>query len=344
MDNFFDKSFDELAEIISGFDQKPFRLDQILKWAYVKCEDDFNQMTNIPESLRLKLSGILALETFETVSTVRTGDGTVKFLFRLEDGELIESVIIPEEGHNTLCVSTQAGCSMGCSFCETSTIGLKRNLTQGEILAQIANAIRYLGDRLKLRNLVFMGMGEPLKNLDSLLPALRIILDKRAFDFSPRRVTVSTCGWVPGIARLAEEDLRIQLAVSLNASEDTTRTKLMPVNRKYPLDNLIGALKKYPLTRNQRISFEYILIKDLNDAVEDAIRLAGLLKEIPAKVNLIPCNRTSSGYESSSDRSVRAFQEVLLENGILGTLRKSRGSDIGAACGQLAAGKRDDNV
>lgn len=335
--NFFDKTFDELAGILSGMDSRPFRLNQVLRWAYVMGADGFHRMTDMPRDLRERLGSVLDMTPLIPVEELRSHDGILKSLYELHDGERVESVLIPEEGHNTLCVSTQAGCNMGCTFCETATIGLRRNLSMGEITAQVAYAVRALGSRTSLRNLVFMGMGEPLRNLDALIPALHIILDPAGFDYSPRRVTVSTCGWVPGIHRLAREGLGVNLAISLNASDDLVRSRLMPVNRRYPLAKLMEAVRKYPLKPRQRITFEYVLVKGINDDDEDARRVAGLLRGIPSKVNLISYNTTSAEYREPGEDRLEGFARVLLAEGVTVTVRKSRGEEIGAACGQLRA-------
>jgi 23S rRNA (adenine2503-C2)-methyltransferase len=280
---------------------------------------------------------MLDLNPMREINRDVADDGTLKFLHILNDGAMIESVLMPEEGHYTLCLSSQAGCGMSCSFCETGRSGPGRNLTMGEILSQIVYAIRYLGNRLRLRNLVFMGMGEPLQNPEALLPALAVILDDRALDYSPRRVTVSTCGWVPGIETLGSEGLDVNLAVSLNATEDKTRSRIMPVNRKFPIRQLIEALRRYPLKAGRRITFEYVLMDRINDSPEDVSRLTGLMSNIPSKVNLIPCNVNSSALKAPPQVRIQAFQEALIENGILATMRKSRGEKILAACGQLKA-------
>ncbi|UCG38789.1 MAG: 23S rRNA (adenine(2503)-C(2))-methyltransferase RlmN [bacterium] len=337
MRSFFDLGRAELEQLLSGLDTKPFRRKQLLKWVYLRGVGQFESMTDMPLPLREELSRRLDLHPMREVARNATDDGTVKFLHILEDGALIESVLIPEEGHHTLCLSTQSGCAMDCVFCDTARAGAGRNLTAGEILAQIVYAVRYLGDRARLRNLVFMGMGEPLQNLDALVPALGIILDEDALGFSPRRVTVSTCGWVPGMERLGSTGTDVNLAVSLNATDDRTRSLLMPVNRKYPLARLMDAVRDYPLRARSRITFEYVLIEDINDSDEDVRRLVKLLEGIPSKVNLIPCNVNSSGLRGPGQERVRAFQEALLEKGVLATLRKSRGQDIQAACGQLRA-------
>jgi len=336
--NFFDLSFEELERLLADLDPRPFRAAQVLRWVYTLGIDDFKLMTDMPVGLRESLVAFCDLRPMREIERTETGDQTVKFLHVLADGEMIESVLIPEDGHNTLCVSTQSGCSMSCAFCETGRSPGGRNLTTGEILAQIVYAIRFTGDRLKVRNLVFMGMGEPLLNLGSLLPALEVILSDRGLDFSPRRVTVSTCGWVPGIIQLANEGPDVNLAVSLNATDDQTRSKIMPVNRQYPIGTLMEAVNRFPLKARRRITFEYVLIEGINDTQEDARRLKSILKGIPAKVNLIPCNENFSGFRAPSEDKTRAFQEWLLDYGVLATMRKSRGQEIGAACGQLKAG------
>jgi 23S rRNA (adenine2503-C2)-methyltransferase len=338
MVNFFDLSFEEIEQILASFDPRPFRAGQLLHWVYTCGAGDFDQMTDMPVALRRSMADLWELNPLKETERNETGDGTVKFLYILEDSEMIESVLIPEDGHNTLCISTQTGCTMSCAFCETGRDPGGRNLTKGEILAQIVYAIRYTGDRLNVRNLVFMGMGEPLLNLGSLLPALDVILSSRALDFSPRRVTVSTCGWVPGIERMASEGRDVNLAVSLNAADDKTRSRLMPVNRQYPLEALMNALRRFPVKSRKRITFEYVLIEGVNDTFEDARRLKGLLNGIPSKVNLIPCNENYSGLKAPTLEKAAAFQDKLFELGVLTTMRKSRGTEIGAACGQLKAG------
>ncbi len=337
MQNFFDLSLGKLERQLADLDSRTFRSDQVLRWVYTLGVDDFMDMTNMPIPLRESMAALWSLTPMREVERMGTEDSTMKFLHILEDGQMIESVLIPEGSHNTLCVSTQSGCSMACVFCETGRNGSGRNLTTGEIIAQIVYAIRYTGDRLKVRNLVFMGMGEPLLNLDSLLPALKMILSKRGLDFSPRRVTVSTCGWVPGILRMASEGPDVNLAVSLNATDDETRSRIMPVNRKYPIVKLMEAVGNFPVKARRRITFEYVLLENINDGEEDAFRLKSLIRDFPVKVNLIPCNDNFSGLKAPPEEKARDFQEKLLGLGILATMRKSRGQEIGAACGQLRA-------
>jgi len=338
MVNFFDLSFKDLEDLLAGLDGRAFRTAQVLRWVYTLGADDFMKMSDIPLPLRQSLADRLDLAPMREIERLETADRTVKFLHVLADGEMIESVLIPEDSHNTLCLSTQSGCSMACAFCETGRNPGGRDLTTGEILAQIVYAIRYAGDRLLVRNLVFMGMGEPLLNLGSVIPALKVILAKRGLDFSPRRVTVSTCGWVPGILKMAAEGLDVNLAVSLNATDDETRSRIMPVNRQFPITALMEAIGEFPVKSRRRITFEYVLIEGVNDKPEDARRLKNLLKGVPAKVNLIPCNENRSGFRAPSVARARGFQEALLESGVTATMRKSRGQEIGAACGQLRSG------
>ena len=320
MINFFDLSFEDIEKILADLDPRSYRADQVLRWVYTVGADDFMDMTDMPLSLRESLGDLWDLKPMREIERSETGDATVKFLHILGDGEMIESVLIPEEGHNTLCASTQSGCSMSCAFCETGRDPGGRDLTTGEILAQVVYAIRFTGNRLKVRNLVFMGMGEPLLNLDSLLPALDVILSHRGLDFSPRRVTVSTCGWVPGIQRLAAEGPEVNLAVSLNATDDRTRSRIMPVNRQYPISALMEVVGSFPVRARRRITFEYVLIEGVNDSEEDARRLKNILSGVPSKVNLIPCNENSSGLRAPDESKVRAFQESLLEYGVLATI------------------------
>jgi 23S rRNA (adenine2503-C2)-methyltransferase len=333
--SFFDLTVEEFGDVLAGFDPRPFRVGQILRWVYRMGAAEFSSMTDIPADLRESLSGSLDLNPMREIERQEARDGTVKFLHVLGDGATIESVLIPDGEHHTLCVSTQAGCAMSCAFCETGRTGQGRNLTAGEIVAQVVYGFRFLGSRLALRNLVFMGMGEPLVNPDALLPALNIILSGRALDFSPRRVTVSTCGWVPGIDLLGSMGLDVNLAVSLNAADDKTRSRIMPVNLKYPLPELMKAIRRYPVKAGRRITFEYVLIDHVNDSPEDASKLADLLKGIPAKINLIPCNANSSSLKAPDPQRTKAFQEALMRKGMLATLRTSRGGEIMAACGQL---------
>jgi 23S rRNA (adenine2503-C2)-methyltransferase len=282
----------------------------------------------------------------------RSRDGSVKFAFRLDDDSWIESVLIPADTRHTLCISSQAGCAMGCRFCLTAGMGFRRNLKPSEIVNQVIAAQEYLiragvvrpTTRQLIDNLVFMGMGEPLANYDNLIASLRILMDDQGQGFTERRVTVSTCGLVPKIKKLGRE-VRVNLAVSLHAADDATRSGLMPVNRTHGVDELLAACREYPLSKRQVIFFEYVLIKDLNDSAVDARNLAGKLLGIPCRVNLLQYNESVSlPYRSSSESSVAAFKEILGAAGIRVLVRNSRGADIAAACGQLAGPGRCMNT
>jgi 23S rRNA (adenine2503-C2)-methyltransferase len=264
------------------------------------------------------------------------GDGVRKYLFTLEDGEAVESVLIPDEGRNTLCVSTQVGCAMGCEFCLTGTFKLKRNLTTAEIINQVCAAKK----DAEIRNIVFMGMGEPLQNLDNLVRAIDIMLDGNGLQLSNRRITVSTCGLVPQMAELGSR-VTINLAVSLNATTDELRSQIMPINRKYPLKELLKACREFPLPSSRKITIEYVMIGGLNDSLEDAKRLLKLTSDIPNKVNLIPFNEHEGcGFKSPSQAAVDAFHKYLIDRNVTVITRSSRGGEISAACGQLK-GKLD---
>jgi len=293
-------------------------------------------MTNIPKTIRNTLELSFYFCTLDTKEILTSQDGTQKFLFQLRDGLLIESVLIPEKDHLTLCVSSQVGCAMGCIFCLTGRQGFKRNLSTSEILDQILQVKRNIAKKPPLTNIVFMGMGEPLLNLKNVMKALQIITDPEALGFSHRRVTISTCGIIPGIKTLAQGP-NVNLAVSLNAPNDELRSQLMPINQKYALKELMAALKEFPLPKGRRITFEYVLINELNDQPFHAQELVLLLKGIPSKVNLIPLNTLpDSSLKEASEERVLRFQEILLTHHMTAIIRKSKGRDIMAACGQLA--------
>jgi 23S rRNA (adenine2503-C2)-methyltransferase len=265
-------------------------------------------------------------------------DGTKKLLFQLEDGHRIESVLIPDKTRLTLCVSTQAGCAMGCRFCLTGRNGLKRNLKSSEILNQILAAYQVSPGTASITNIVLMGMGEPLSNYENTVKAISLMTCRDALKFSTRRVTLSTVGLVPEIERLANERIPFQLAVSLNASNEETRSMLMPINRRYPLKELLAACRRFPLRPRTRITFEYVLIESVNDSVQNAKELVRILRGIPSKVNLIPLNEAPAiPFRRPSEEKIRRFQAILLESGLTAIVRTSKGSEISAACGQLEA-------
>lgn len=322
-----------------GFQQ--YRAAQIRHWIFKGLAGSFEEMTDISKEMRRKLKQGALLKVLEEADVQVSLDGTRKHLFRLQDGHFIETVLIPERGHFTLCISTQAGCAMGCRFCMTAKQGLKRNLTPSEIADQVIQVRRSLPDPDRLTNLVFMGMGEPLANYDAVIKAARNIVDQEGMNFSHRKVTLSTCGLVPQIQKLGHE-VDVNLAVSLNAADDVTRDYLMPVNRRYPLESLLAACRDFPLPKGRRITFEYILIEGINDREEDAFKLSRLLSGLKAKINLIPLN-PHEGIDMAPppEQKVAAFQEILIRNRFTAIVRKSKGRDISAACGQLSGSRTE---
>jgi len=331
---------EELKNLIEILGEPSYRGEQIFHWITCKDAISFEEMTDLPKSLRTKLSENFSLELPEIVDRQEDIDGTVKFVLKLKDNNLIETVIIPERDHYTLCVSTQVGCPVGCKFCVTGKLGFKRNLEVYEIISQVVIARRYLkqkGEELPLRNIVFMGMGEPLLNLKNLIKALKILAHPKGFNYSRKRLTVSTVGLLKEIEILAKE-FPTALALSLHAPTDEIRRELIPIAKKYSVEELILACKKFPRIKNSRTTVEYVIIKDVNDSLESAKKLADLLKGYPFKVNLIPFNPHSEiPFERPSQEIIERFQKYLLSKGILTTLRKSKGLGIDAACGQLGA-------
>jgi 23S rRNA (adenine2503-C2)-methyltransferase len=320
-----------------------YRAGQILKWVYRRQKDDFAEMTDIAKDIRGLLSHHFRIPRLDVRAVQTSSDGTRKYLFGLEDGASVESVLIMERDHSTLCVSSQVGCAQNCRFCLTAKAGLRRNLTGGEILAQIRDIKHGLPEPDQLSNLVFMGMGEPLANLENLLTALQVITDSDiGLGFAAKRVTVSTAGLVPQMLEFGRRS-RASLAVSLNAADNATRSRLMPINAKYPLEVLLEACRSYPLPSGRRITFEYILIQGVNDSAEDARRLARLLHPIRCKVNLIPFNpHEGSEFERPSEEAILAFQEILLCKHFTAIIRRSKGEEISAACGQLRARSQNE--
>jgi 23S rRNA (adenine2503-C2)-methyltransferase len=322
---------EELLAFLAGRGKERFRAQQLLKWLYQKRVDSFADMTNLSKEFRRELEETAFISTLVPEEVETAGDGTRKFLFRLEDGESVESVLIPDEGRNTLCISSQVGCAMACAFCLTGTFSLARNLTTAEIVNQVIAVQR----EHEVRNLVFMGMGEPLANLDNVIPALQLLTSPEAFQFSNRRVTVSTAGLVPAMERLGRE-VTVNLAVSLNATTDEQRDVLMPVNRTYPLRVLMEACRNYPLPGRRFITIEYVLIRDINDSQEDAKRLVRLISDIPCKVNLIPFNEhEGSDFRAPTREAIDRMHSYLLAKHFTVITRSSRGDEISAACGQL---------
>ncbi len=330
-------SLKELEEWITEKGYEPYRARQIWHWIFKKLSTSFDQMTDLPKSLRELLNREADLNPLQLVQTVKSEeDGTEKFLFRLKDGNLIETVLIPEKEYFTVCVSSQVGCAMGCRFCFTAKQGFKRNLSASEIIEQVIQVRRRMSEPSRLTNIVFMGMGEPLENYDSVLKAIEVFISNHGMNFSHRRVSVSTCGIVPKIKRLGE-DTNVNLAVSLNATENKTRSFLMPINRRYPIEELISACRSFPFSNRRRITFEYVLIDGVNDSDEDAIRLCKLVKGIKCKINLIPFNPCPQiDFSPPPLERILAFQKILFERNLTAIIRKSKGKDIMAACGQLS--------
>ena len=350
-----------LEAFLKGQGKERFRATQIFKWMYQQDAHDFEEMTNISKALRTELAEIACISRLEP-ETIETGsDGTRKYLFNLGDGNGVESVLIPIEGRNTLCISSQAGCAMGCEFCLTGTFKLTRNLTTAEIVNQILAVKRDLRQNPVLvtqpsgnsafedaedddtptaadsiRNIVMMGMGEPLHNLDNVIPAIQIMIDGNGLQLSNRRVTVSTCGLVPEMARLGQELPNVNLAVSLNATTDELRSRIMPINRRYPIAELLRACREFPKPGRRKVTFEYVMLGGINDTLDDAKRLLKLISDIPNKVNLIPFNEHEGcGFTAPTQKSIDAFHKYLIDRHVTVITRDSRGGDISAACGQL---------
>ena len=331
-------SFDELKEKLAAMGLKTYRAGQIFAWIYQQHAVSFDGMTNIAKAERQLLSAAFTITAPAILLVERSSDGTRKFLFGLDDGHTVESVLIPDEDRQTLCISSQVGCRQACRFCLTARGGFIRDLKAREISDQVLEVSRMLR-REGLRditNIVLMGMGEPLANLEEVARALRTITSDKGLGISPRRVTVSTNGLVPEIGKLGASGLRVNLAVSLNAATDEVRDRIMPVNKRYPIRELLAACRRFPLEPRRRITFEYVLLKKVNDSPEDALRLAKLLRGIKCKVNLIPFNPfPGSQFQRPDDADVRRFQQVLLDHRYTAPVRESRGRDISAACGQL---------
>jgi 23S rRNA (adenine2503-C2)-methyltransferase len=345
--NLLDFDLEGLAAFCEQLGEKRFRAVQLFRWIHQKGASDFTQMTDLARGLRDKLPAVCTITDLPVLSRQDSADGTIKWLFDVGGGNAVETVFIPEEDRGTLCISSQAGCAVGCRFCSTGHQGFSRNLTTGEILAQLWHAEHFLRRHLKrgervITNVVMMGMGEPLQNYNALVPALRVMLDDHGYGLSRRRVTVSTSGVVPMIDRLAQ-DCPVALAVSLHAPNDLLRDDLVPLNRKYPIAELLDACLRYlPAAPRDFITFEYCMLDGVNDQPEHARELRALIKHhgargVPCKINLIPFNPfPDSGLICSPRAVVQRFAQILIEGGVVTTVRKTRGDDIDAACGQLA--------
>jgi 23S rRNA (adenine2503-C2)-methyltransferase len=335
--NIRELKLDELEQMVVAAGERSFRARQIADRLWRRDAESFEEMRELPAALRVFLKQNFNINSLTLARLDRAADGTRKLLLELGDGERIESVIIPTEGRATLCISSQAGCAMNCSFCATALMGLRRNLSAAEILGQVLAARRQLAPAESLTNYVFMGMGEPLANYPRLSRTLETMTAEWGMGISPRRITVSTVGLVPMMERLLA-DFQVNLAVSLHATTDAVRDRLAPVNRRYHLEALLGACRQLPMQRRRRITFEYVMLAGVNDSIEDAGRLVKLLAPIRAKVNLIFFNPFGGATFQPSPRGrVEAFQAILHQGNLTATIRESRGQDIAAACGQLYA-------
>lgn len=326
-----------LRKIVEEWGEKPYRAHQIFNWIYHRNTRRFEDMTNISKALRKKLGESFFIALPKIVARTPSRDGSIKYLFELQDGAQVESIWMPEADRTTLCISTQVGCRLACSFCLTASMGLKRHLTAGEIIGQYMAVNDDHDENGRVTNIVFMGMGEPLDNYDAVCTALRLMISPEAMRISTRKITVSTSGLVDRIERFKTENIPVNLAISLNATDDATRNEIMPINKKYPIKVLLDCLRTYPLKPARRLTFEYVLLKDINDTDEDARRLARLLRGIPCKINLIPFNAFEGApYRPPSPQRVQTFQDYLINKHYSVFVRKNRGTDILGACGQLA--------
>jgi len=347
--NLLGLSVDKLAAFFESLGEKRFRAVQVLKWIHQNGVDDFAQMTNVSKALREKLAGVAEIRAPEVLGQWDSADGTRKWLIRVEGGSAIETVYIPDGDRGTLCVSSQVGCSLDCSFCATGKQGFNRDLTAAEIIGQVWIACKSFsqlapkGPR-KVTNVVMMGMGEPLLNFDNVVDAMNLMMEDNAYGISKRRVTLSTSGVVPALDRLADVT-DVSLAISLHAPNDELRNQLVPINRKYPIAMLLDSARRYiermPDT-HRKMTIEYTMIREVNDRPEHAEQLAELLRDVPVKINLIPFNPFElSDYQRVSNNALRRFQQILLDKGYTVTVRTTRGDDIAAACGQLAGSVND---
>lgn len=328
----------ELEALVESLGERKFRAKQLYKWIHPRGARSFEEMTDLAKSLRAKLAEVATLASLTAETIEKSTDGTRKYAFRTARGDVIESVYIPDasaEGRNTLCISSQVGCAIDCKFCLTGTLGLRRNLTAGEIVEQLTRVKQDVGEEAGVQNIVMMGMGEPLHNYEQLIRALDIFTGEDGHGMSSRRITVSTAGLAPRIPRLGQ-DSKVNLAVSLNATTDAVRDRIMPINKRYNIKALLDACRAFPLPERRRITFEYVLLAGINDSLEDARRLVSLVHGFRCKVNIIPYNaHPRSGYAAPSERVVDMFQRHLYNSGIAVFVRTARGDDISAACGML---------
>jgi len=338
--NLLDYDRKGLRELFASLGEKPYRAEQVMKWIYHHHATDFSAMTDVGKALREKLEAVAEIVPPKTLFEKQAADATYKWLLGMDGGNAIEAVFIPESTRGTLCVSSQVGCGLNCTFCSTGTQGFNRNLSAAEIIGQVFVAAKHMGNvphrQRKLTNVVMMGMGEPLLNFDNVVRAMSVMRDDLGFGLANKRVTLSTAGLVPMIDKLGDCS-DVSLAVSLHAPNDELRTQLVPLNKKYPIAELLGACQRYAARRPRTsITFEYTMLKGINDHPEHARQLVKLMRQLPSKVNLIPFNTfTGTQYERSDEDVIRAFQKQLLDSGVLTMVRRTRGDDIDAACGQL---------
>ena len=334
MKNIKDYNLDSLKEEFVNMGEKPFRAEQVFKWLYEEKVKEFDEMTNLSLALREKLKENYTMCNFNILKKQESSDGTKKYLFDILDGNAIETVLMSYHHGYSLCVSSQVGCKMGCKFCASTGIQFARNLTSGEIVEQILAVEQ--DNNIRISNIVFMGIGEPLDNYENVVNAIRIINNQKGINIGARHISISTSGLVPKIYKLAEENIQCTLSISLHATTNEKRSSMMPVNNAYPIEELLKACKDYINKTNRRISFEYALAKDNNDNLEDAKRLVHLLKGMICHVNLIPINKIENGaFTKSTNENIIKFRDYLNDHGIVATIRRELGSDIDAACGQL---------
>ena len=334
MKNIKDYNLDELKQEMITIGEKPFRAEQIFKWIHQENVESFDEMTNLSLELREKLKENYTMCIFKILKKQVASDGTIKYLFDVLDGNAIETVLMKYHHGYSICVSTQIGCKMGCKFCASTGIAFSRSLTSGEIVEQLLAVQR--DEKIRISNIVYMGIGEPLDNYDNVVNSIRIINNQKGINIGARHISVSTSGLVPKIYQLAEENIQCTLSISLHATNDEKRSKMMPVNNLYNIEQLMKACKDYIKITNRRISFEYALAKDNNDNLDDAKELVKLLRGMNCHVNLIPINKIENGsFVKSSNESIFKFRDYLNDHGIVATIRRELGSDIDAACGQL---------
>lgn len=336
MENIYNYSLEQLTNYFASINQKPFRAKRVFSWLYQKEASSFDEMSNLSKELREQLKEHFTFDILKIVEKQESKDGTIKYLFEMLDGSLIETVLMIHDYGKSLCVTSQVGCNMKCSFCASGLLRKQRDLTPGEIVAQVMKV--QLDTKQRISHVVVMGTGEPFDNYDNVMEFVRIINHPNGLAVGARHITISTCGLIPGIQRYSEEGIQTNLAISLHAPNDEIRNQLMPINRRYPLDDLRQAISDYIDKTNRRVTFEYILLKDVNDSLVDARQLAHYLRGLNAYVNLIPYNSVDEhGYQPSDQETIEKFKSELLRLHINVTLRKEHGRDIDGACGQLRA-------